>query len=231
MQPKQAVAAPTQLPLPFEPHERHTFARYLAGANGELVERLRAPAAARGHLWLFGDSGVGKTHLLHAACHRHAGSSYIPAGKLAPTPATLAGYARFALVAIDDVHRWLGERVAEVALFDFYNRLSAAGGALLCSANGSPRAQRFALRDLASRLAAADCYRVAPLADEGRALLLAGAARERGLRLGADVTRYLLSRAPRDQGALLRLVDRLDRSSLAAQRPITVPFVKQTLCL
>jgi DnaA family protein len=39
----------------------------------------------------------------------------------------------------------------------------------------------------------------------------------------------LLRRVDRDLASLTALLDRLDRASLAAQRRITVPFLRQTL--
>ena len=85
-----------------------TFEHFLVGANGELLERLKARGPGADNIWLFGQPGVGKTHLLLALCERHADSAYIPAKDLAPT--ALEGYARFDVVAIDDVPCWLAER-------------------------------------------------------------------------------------------------------------------------
>ena len=48
---------------------------------------------------------------------------------------------------------------------------------------------------------------------------------------GADVVAldWLLRRVGRDLGGLARLFDRLDRASLAAQRRLTVPFLREAL--
>ena len=218
-----------QLPLPFDLCARGTFERFVAGANGELVERLKARRQGADNTWLFGAQGVGKTHLLLALCQRHPDSAYIAAKECTPT--ALDGHARCDVVAIDDVSHWLGERRSEVALFDFYNGMLAAGSRLVFAADRSPRELEFALADLGSRLRSAGCYRVAPLADCDKARLLLAAARERGLLLGDDVVRFLLSHVGRGQGELLGTLDRLDCSSLAAQRRITIPFVKEVLCL
>ena len=59
-------------------------------------------------------------------------------------------------------------------------------------------------------------------------MLRARAAR-RGLELDDAVLDYLLRRVDRDLGSLTALLDRLDRASLAAQRRITVPFLKNLL--
>ena len=102
---------------------------------------------------------------------------------------------------------------------------------MVVTADRSPLDIEFALPDLASRLRAAAWYRVAPLGDEDKVRLLVDAGQDRGLELPADVVHFLLLRVSRDQRELLRILDQLDRSSLAAQRRITIPFVKESLCL
>lgn len=224
-------AVGAQLALPLELRETNTFAKFLTGANGELVARLGSPQAGFVCFWLYGQPGTGKTHLLQAVCHREPDACYVPARALDAGQHTLEGYGRFPTATVDDVEHWLGRRSAEVALFDFYNRLRAVGGKLIVTAGRSPLDCGFALPDLRSRLCAAACYRVAPLAEEDKPKLLLRAAKDRGLRLGEDVVRFLLARVSREQGTLLSILERLDRASLAAQRRITIPFVKETLCL
>ena len=219
-----------QLILPFALHERSTFERFVVGPNEELVDRLRRAAPGFDCIWLFGDSGVGKTHLLQALCHAEQGASYIPAREIG-ADSVLDGYSRFDVVTVDEVHRWLGSREHELALMALYNRLSARRARLVLTANRSPLDVTFAVADLASRLRAAACYRVAPLQDEDKVRLLVNAGKDRGLTLAPDVVRFLLLRVSREQVELLRILDQLDRSSLAVHRRITIPFVKETLCL
>jgi DnaA family protein len=59
--------------------------------------------------------------------------------------------------------------------------------------------------------------------------LLQQRARGRGLELPDEVGRYLLARSARDIPSLLAVLDRLDHASLAAQRRLTVPFVREVL--
>ena len=228
---RETSSVAAQLPLPLELPERSTFDRFVVGANAELIESLQRRRKRFACLWLFGGAGVGKTHLLQAACHSRAFAAYIPAARIKAAAASLDAYADFESIAIDDVQHWLGDRSAEISLFDLYNRLQESDGELLLTANRSPLEPAFALRDLASRFGAAACYRIAPLRDEGKAELLAQVARERGLLLSDDVVRFLLSRVSRDQQSLLSVLDRLDCSSLAAHRRVTIPFVREVLCL
>ena len=225
-----------QLILPLARHESSTFERFVVGANQELIDRLRRLERTFDCLWLFGDSGVGKTHLLQALCHEEPRASYIPAREIDPTcgvgtDSMLDGYERFDVVSVDDVHSWLGTRDSELALVALYNRLLAREARLVLTADRSPLDVTFAIADLASRLRAAGCYRVAPLRDADKERLLINAGKYRGLELPPDVVHYLLQRVSRDQRELLSILDELDRSSLAAHRRITIPFVKETLCL
>lgn len=54
-------------------------------------------------------------------------------------------------------------------------------------------------------------------------------ARARGIELDDSVLDWLFARYARDLGALLDLLDRLDQASLAAQRRVTIPFLREVL--
>jgi len=72
-------------------------------------------------------------------------------------------------------------------------------------------------------------FRLEPLDDEDRILALRLRAGHRGLELPDETARYLLRRLPRDMRALCEWLDRLDIASLAAQKRLTVPFVRGVL--
>jgi DnaA family protein len=87
----------------------------------------------------------------------------------------------------------------------------------------------LSLPDLRSRLS--QCTRVvlSPLDDEARREVLRERARRRGLALDEAAIDWLLRRRGRDLATLTGLLDVLDRASLAAQRRITVPFLREVL--
>jgi DnaA family protein len=96
-------------------------------------------------------------------------------------------------------------------------------------ATAAPAALGFGLADLASRFGAAEVHRLQPLPESGQADALRRRARHRGLELPEETLTYLTRRAPRDFAALCRLLDELDTEALAAQRRLTVPFVRDWL--
>jgi DnaA family protein len=70
---------------------------------------------------------------------------------------------------------------------------------------------------------------VKPLSDVQKMDHLRAEAGRRGLQLGEDVVAYLLTRLPRDLYSLNSFLDLLDRESLAKQRPLTIPLVREAL--
>ena len=225
-----------QLPLGVQLAVTHRFETYHEGGNREAVRALLAQVAESGRppLWLYGPPGSGKSHLLQAAC-ASAGESgltaaYLPLGAArADDPAILAGFERLGLVALDDVDAIAGDAGWERALFTFWNELAEQRGRLVLAAAAAPAAIRFGLPDLASRLASSQVHRLHPLAEPELAEALLRRARHRGLELPPETLGYLTRRAPRDFAALCRLLDQLDTESLAAQRRLTVPFVRDWL--
>ncbi len=224
-----------QIPLAVELRDSATFATFSAGPNGLAVAFLQTLAAGSGRgCWLWGAAGSGKSHLLQAACAAAAESNrlaaYLPMTQLAPMgPEALSGWSGQDLVAVDELDVIVGERRFETPLFTLYNELADQGGILLVASETPPASLEFSLPDLRSRLAAGAVFQLAALDEDDAVDALRLRARHRGLELPEDTARYLLRRVPRDMASLCEWLDRLDLASLAAQRRLTVPFVRQVL--
>jgi DnaA family protein len=195
-----------QLPLEISPRPEASFANFVAGANGEAVAAVQALAAGRlkeAIVYLWGDLGSGRTHLLRAAARANPG-----------------------LTVADDVETL--DAAALQALFVAINE-ARDGQAAVLAAGSAPPAQLALRDDLRTRLAWGLVYQLKGLSDAEKRAHLQAAARERGLQLGDEVADYLLARLPRDLSSLNAVLDRLDRVSLAKQRPLTIPLVREAL--
>ncbi|HEY8683259.1 MAG TPA: DnaA/Hda family protein, partial [Rhodanobacter sp.] len=137
------------------------------------------------------------------------------------------GVAGSELLALDDLGAIAGNRDAEHALFDLYNRARAEGSALLFAADTTPSQLGITLPDLRSRLGACTQFALRPLDDDERRAVLKAQAASRGIELDDSVLDWLFARYARDLSGLLDLLDRLDQASLAAQRRITIPFLRE----
>ena len=220
---------PEQLTFELAAPEPPAFDNFLAGRNEELCDVLSR--ASRGRLAemgvaLWGPPGVGKSHLLAAAVR--AADEAGRAARLYPSPEAAPAQPPVdkALVAIDDVH--CASADAQGRLFTLYNALAATGGQLLV-ATDNPPAQLPLRPDLRTRLGHGLVFEVLALEDAAKPAALARYAAARGFRLDHEVIAYLLAHYPRDMTSLMRALAALDRRSLAAKRPITVPFVREIL--
>ena len=125
-----------QLALNLRLRDASSFENYFVARNGEPVERAQsavrglrgAPPTPAAWLYLWGEAGVGKTHLLEAACRaaQEQGQTprYIPLGeKIHLNTALLEDVEQAALVCVDDVHVIAGDAAWEAALFALYEHL------------------------------------------------------------------------------------------------------------
>ena len=218
-----------QLPLRLSLRDSATFDNFVDTGN-ELA--LQALSQGRDdNIYLWGPSGCGKSHLLQAACHAAAreGVMYLPLTELATGPELFTGLESRPVVAIDDLDVIAGDAELETALFHLYNRIRERGGRLLLAASRSPAALGMTLPDLVTRLGWGLVFRLLPLDDDGRRRALQLRAKRRGFDLPDEVADYLLRRHARDMNSLFVLLDRLDEASLAAQRRLTIPFVRALL--
>jgi DnaA family protein len=83
--------------------------------------------------------------------------------------------------------------------------------------------------DLVTRLGWGLVYQVHALTDADKSEALEHYAAARGFSLQPEVRQYLLARVRRDLPTLLAMLDALDRYSLEAKRPITVPLLRELL--
>jgi DnaA family protein len=207
--------------LDLRPDSPPDFSNFLPGPNVEALAALRAHATASLReplLYLWGDAGVGKTHLLRAWAAA-LGAPLFDAGEPLPQPPAPA-------LAVDDVERLDPDN--QIHLFNLINSAREQSGLILAS--GNQPAAHLALRpDLATRLAQGLGFRLLPLPDADKAAALAVRAEGRGMRLPEEVIRYLLIHSRRDLRHLLAVVDELDTLSLSRKRPPSLALLKELL--
>jgi len=221
-----------QLTLGVQLKERATFASLLTARNVELVAHLHHLAAKTpaGATWIAGPHTAGKSHLLQAVCAATpAGkrAAYLPLETLLPFgPAALEGADQLDVACFDDVQAIAGLDDWERCLFSLWQRAIERNATLLFAARENPAQVAFGLPDLKSRLASSAVFAVRELNDEEQIEALNLRAHLRGFELPAETARYLQRRFPRDMRTLCEILDTLDDASFAAQRRLTVPFIR-----
>ena len=225
-----------QLALDIRLAEHAVFDTYYPGANALVLDGLQRLVAGEGAavMWLWGGAGSGKTHLLQAsvaAAHARAlRTAYLPLGELgALPPAVLDGFGGYDLVALDDLGAVAGQADWERALLGLYEQLVPAGCRLLVAGEAPPAQLGLGLPDLSSRLTAGGVFRLEQLSDADCLQALQRRAKWRGFSLPQDTGQYLLTRVDRNVAGLFHMLDRLDQAALAAQKRLTIPFVRSVL--
>ena len=212
-----------QLLLQLSPPPAPTLDNFVPGRNAAALRALReiaAGATGERFVYLWGAPGSGRTHLLRGlALAAGRSGHYLDGVPGANAPAD-------GVIAVDDVQRLAA--AGQIALFDLYNRVRAAGGALVAGGDAAP-AQLSLREDLRSRLAWGLAFQLQPLSDEEKAAALRAHARARAIALPEEVIAYLLAHAQRDMASLIAILDALDRHSLEHKRAITVPLVRDAL--
>lgn len=225
-----------QLPLGIGLRDDATFDAFYPGVNEQALSSLRhlVKPGVQGELfiYLYGETGVGLTHLLQAACQEASVQKqrcmYLSL-KEAKQPEQLEGLEQVFLLCLDDIQTGAGDAAFEEAMFHCFNRCQAQGTRLLMAANRLPNELGLGLPDLKSRLNSGLTYQIRPLDEEGKVNALRRRAQARGLELPEAVGQFLIKRMNRNMSELYKLLETLDKASMSQKRPLTVPFVKKVL--
>jgi DnaA family protein len=224
-----------QLPLGVRLADRAVFGSFLAADNAEALQHLQrvAQGAAAPLTWLCGPRGSGKTHLLQAACaaaSERMRAGYVPLAEVAALGVgVLEGLPQMQCLCLDDVDRVSGQLAWERSIFGLLREIEEGGARLILAAQVPPALLGWALADLGSRCAAGAVFQLRPLEEEQQHAALQLRARLRGLELPDETWHWLRKRFPRDMRTLYELLDTLDAAALAAQRRLTVPFIREVL--
>jgi DnaA family protein len=188
---------------------------FVPGRNHEALATLRAVARGGGpqFVYLWGDAGSGRTHLLRALG---------PVG--GDVPAFDAGRA---LYALDDVHALDAD--AQARLFVLLDEVRARPGARFVGAGDVPPALLRLRDDVRTRLAWGLVYQLHALSDAEKAAALAEHAGTRGVAVSPDLIPWMLAHLPRDMRALVAALDALDTFALARRRTLTVALAREWL--
>jgi len=222
-----------QLPLGFEPGELFTFDSFVTGNNTVAAGLAQQTALGEGEnqLYFWGESGLGKSHLLQASCNLAAKNQqtvcYLTQDEILNQTADMFdGLEQLELICLDGIDTWLNHSVWETALFDLINRVRENNNRLIMASTQPPDEAFVQLPDLRSRLAWGPVFQLQGLSDQEKYQALRYRARQSGLELPVNVADYLMQRYPRDMFGLFERLAVLDRAAMAMQRRITIPLIK-----
>lgn len=220
-----------QLLLNLRADAPQTFEDFVIGHNDEVVARLleiasgRAQDAIQDHfIYIWAESGAGKTHLLRAIEQNAPEFTRFITPDSADSEFDYASNIHYYLV--DD-----GDKLSpsqQIATFNLFNQIRELGGYLI-STGAQPPAQLDLREDLRTRLGWGLIYQLYELTDDEKIAALTHIAAARGLTLAPGILPYLLTHYRRDMPSLYEVLDALDSYSLETKRPATLPLLRELL--
>lgn len=211
----------------FCPSGNEAAVQCLQQCVAQLVQNASAGAPAPVYLW--GDTGTGKSHLLDAvalALQAHG----LSVGRLGPNGQAAEFSPDWRAVLLDDVQALDAARQQQAFNWLVNARHNPGGAPCWVVAAGSVPPVDLDLReDLRTRLGAGLSFGLHALDDGRRQQVLQEQARARGLHLSDEAAHYLLTRVSRDLSSLSALLARLDAHALQTQRALTIPLLRQVL--
>ena len=180
-------------------------------------------------VYIYGASGQGKTHVLQGAVLKaleiDKNAVYIDCSD--PFPDYILDFVdQIDFISFDNVHSILRE--SQEVFFDLYNRARQAQIFILVSGNTLP-SDLEVMKDLKTRLSLAVVYKLEELSDELTMSVIDSQMSQRNLSVNSNVYEYLFKSYSRDLKLLLSTMNDLDKASLQAKKPISIPFVKNFL--
>jgi len=182
-------------------------------------------------IYVYGASGLGKTHLLQGAALRalsdQQSAMYIDCHNSLPGH-VLESIEQLNWISIDNIDAINDNQ--QNLFFDLYNRAKQAKVSMLISGSDLP-SELGVMKDLKTRLGLATVFQLEELDDELTMLILNNQMIDRNLNIDSKVYEYLFKYYSRDVKVLLTAMDDLDNASLQEKQSISIPFVRKTLRL
>lgn len=228
-----------------------TLDRFIAGGGNRMALHAARLAAAdqekmHGPLFIHGNCGLGKTHLLQGICRAYAEkfplrrwhyltaeqftNEFLDNIKKSTMPAFRRRMRRNDLLIVDDCHFLSRKASTQQEFLHTFNEISAAGGKIVLAADCAP-ADIPDLNDaLASRLVSGMVVRVDPPDTPTKAAILRQAAQSRGW----NVSDVIINRLSREsvagvrelEGRLTQMLMRQTMAGSSAVEPSPLPDTK-----
>ncbi|MBU0553320.1 chromosomal replication initiator protein DnaA [Myxococcota bacterium] len=234
------------------PH--YTFENFVLGPNNEMAHAMsaavaREPAEAFNPLFIYGGTGLGKTHLLHAIAHRILAANpearivYISAEEFMNqmirvlTQKSARGMEHFRaryrescdVLLMDDIHILEGKDRSQEEFFHTFNALHSAQKQIVLTSDRTPKEFQDLSDRLRSRFTWGMLTDIKPPLFETRVAILQRKAIQEDARMPMEVLHYIARTVSANVRELEGALTRLLAFASIRKRPVTVEFAASVL--
>lgn len=265
--PSPAITASSRPAMPTRPHEdvtrpqggwpvfpinpHNTFDKFVVGPTNEMSHAAcqavaREPSGAFNPLFIYGGTGLGKTHLLHAIAHAiqertpSARITYISAEEF--TNQFIKSISRQRMdefreryrsqcdvLLVDDVHVLAGRERTQEEFFHTFNTLHTAQKQIVLTSDQTPQQINRLEARLRSRFQWGLITDIKAPQLETRVAILSRKAERDGMRLPEDVAFYLAKLISSNVRELEGALTRLSAFASFTRRDLTIEFAEEAL--
>jgi chromosomal replication initiator protein len=241
--------------VPAKPHNtgldtRYRFDNFVQGKSNELAfaaaqQVAQKPGATYNPLLLYGGTGLGKTHLLHAAGNlihqqnRHARVLYLHSEKFVSEmiqalrhnsiEAFKQHYRTAGALLIDDIQFFAGKDRTQEEFFHTFNALLDSKQQIILTCDRYPKEVIGLEARLRSRFGWGLTVAIEPPDFETRVAILMNKAQERGLLLDESIAFLIAKRLRSNVRDLESALNTLSANARFSGRPITEAFAQEVL--
>ncbi len=228
---------------------RYTFSTFIRGESNWLAFEaaqliLREPGSSFNPLYIFGGTGVGKTHLLHAIGHEalrldlrplymtseQFTGEFISCARERKVEGFRARFGEARLLLLDDIHLMNGKEQTQEVLFHILEEYLQTGRQVVVTGDRPPRFLPLSEK-LRSRLEGGLMVDIHPPDLETRVAILQAKARERKLSLPLEVTYIIVKRCRRNvrelEGVLNALIARSRLLHIPPSRELALEVLRE----
>jgi chromosomal replication initiator protein len=231
-------------------NDQYTFDNFVSGPSNRLAHAgalavAEQPGNTYNPLFIHGNVGLGKTHLLQALCHRvldHTPSTsilyvscedfvndYISAVQRGNLETFRSLFRSYDLLVIDDIHFLANKEGSQEEFFHTFNALHNANKQLVLSSDSSPKEIPTLKERLVSRFSWGLVAQIDPPTFETRIAILRNKLEQREKEVSDDVLQYIAMNIDSNirelEGAIIKLIG----FASLTDREITLDLARETL--
>lgn len=231
-------------------NSRYTFERFVVGSNSQLAAAASRgvadrPATIYNPLFIYGDTGLGKTHLMHAVGNAILGRSpdtriaYITSEQFtnemisaiqdSRTPQFRQRYRKIDVLLVDDVHFLGNKEGTQEEFFHTFNALYNAHKQIVLTSDRSPQEIPGLQERLVSRFEWGLVTDIKPPDFETRVAILQKKAAEDNLLIDEDVIEFIARNRKTSVRQLEGAVIKLLAYSSLTRREMTIELAREAL--